>query len=141
MREHLTFHSVTRLSRMHTMEETVRFYNHFGLSMAEQPYELPDHLATQLEFMHFLTFQESGMHQQGTEPSDLLRAERDFLARHPGRWVHMMLDKLQESQPMPYFLALVRLLDQFMNFEIACLVDEVGKVPTAAAGTLPIIGN
>lgn len=128
-------------SRMHTMEETVRFYNHFGLSMAEQPNELPDHLATQLEFMHFMTFQESGILKEGADPSALLRAQRDFLARHPGRWVPMMLDKLESARPKPYFRALVRLLDQFMNYEVACFVEQVGKVPTAAAGSLPILGN
>ncbi|MBW2687830.1 MAG: molecular chaperone TorD family protein [Deltaproteobacteria bacterium] len=36
--------------RMKKMEEAVRFYNHFGLTTSEEQRELPDHLATQLEF-------------------------------------------------------------------------------------------
>ncbi len=46
-------------ARMQTMEECVRFYNHFGLTLAEAPRELPDHISTQLEFLHFLAFREA----------------------------------------------------------------------------------
>ncbi|MBW2211360.1 MAG: molecular chaperone TorD family protein, partial [Deltaproteobacteria bacterium] len=45
--------------RMKKMEEAVRFYNHFGLTTSEEQRELPDHLATQLEFMHYLTYREA----------------------------------------------------------------------------------
>ncbi len=45
--------------RMVNMEDLVRFYNNFGLSVAEAPErELPDHITTELEFMHYLAFKE-----------------------------------------------------------------------------------
>ena len=45
--------------RMTNMEDLVRFYNHFGLSVEEaSEREIPDHITTELEFMHYLTFKE-----------------------------------------------------------------------------------
>jgi DMSO reductase family type II enzyme chaperone len=126
-------------SRMQSMEEGVRFYNHFGLSMSEDPHELPDHLATQLEFVHFLTYQEAELREKGEDPSDFLRAERDFVSRHPGRWVPQMLESLEKAEPMVYFLEVARILNLFLKNEVEQLVAQVGKVPLAADGNLPII--
>jgi DMSO reductase family type II enzyme chaperone len=126
-------------SRMQSMEEGVRFYNHFGLSMSEDPHELPDHLATQLEFLHFLTYQEAELREKGEDPSAFMRAERDFIARHPGRWVPQMLESLEKAKPMVYFLEVARVLDLFLKNEVERLIEQVGKVPLAADGNLPIL--
>lgn len=115
-------------ARMKTMEELVRFYNFFGLSMSDAPHELPDHLTTQLEFLHFLTFQESELALEGSETSDCRRAERDFIARHPGRWVPQLLAKLTEQKAMSFFQELTRLLDAFLTLERQSLVREQGEV-------------
>jgi DMSO reductase family type II enzyme chaperone len=72
-------------ARMKTMEEAVRFYNHFGLTLSESPRELPDHVTTELEFLHFLAFREAQAIEQGAEPDPFRRAQRDFIARHLGR--------------------------------------------------------
>lgn len=89
--------SVYHGSRMSTMEELVRFYNHFGLSTTQgQERELPDNLCTELEFMHFLTFKEVVALQEGQDPSPYRRAERDFLVRHLAEWLPMLLERLDE---------------------------------------------
>ena len=115
-------------ARMKTMEELVRFYNFFGLSMSESPNELPDHITTQLEFLHFLTYQESGLAEEGADIADCRRAERDFVARHPGRWVPQLLAKLVEHNSMDFFQELTRLLDGFLTLERQTLVAEHGEV-------------
>lgn len=120
-------------ARMQTMEELVRFYNFFSLSMAEDPHELPDHLVTELEFLHFLTFRESELARAGEETDDMKRAERDFIARHPGRWIPQMYAKLEKQNPMPYFLELTRLLSLFLKLEEERLVAEVGRVPSESS--------
>ncbi len=101
-------------TRMKTMEEAVRFYNHFGLSLSENIRELPDHLTTELEFLHFLAFREAESHQQGSDPGPYQRAQRDFIARHPGRWVPELRERLEKSDPMPFFLELVRRLERVL---------------------------
>jgi DMSO reductase family type II enzyme chaperone len=126
-------------SRMQSMEEAVRFYNHFGLSMSEGPHELPDHLSTQMEFLHFLAYQEAELREKGEDPNPFMRAERDFASRHPGRWVPQMLETLEKAEPMDYFLEVGRVLHLFLKGEVERLIEEVGKVPLAADGNLPII--
>ena len=115
-------------ARMKTMEELVRFYNFFGLSMSETPHELPDHITTQLEFLHFLTYQESNLAEDGADIADCRRAERDFIARHPGRWIPQLLAKLVEHKSMVFFQELTRLLDGFLTLERQTLVTEQGEV-------------
>ncbi len=68
---------------MKTMEEAVRFYNHFGLSMADDPRELPDHLTTEVEFLHFRAFRAAEALTAGGDAGPYLRAERDFGLRQP----------------------------------------------------------
>lgn len=115
-------------ARMQVMEELVRFYNFFSLSMAEDPHQLPDHLITQLEFLHFLAYRESELAKAGEETDDMQRAERDFIARHPGRWLPKMHEKLQAQNPMPYYLELNRLLLTFLKVELSRLVALVGEI-------------
>ena len=53
--------------RLRLMEELVRFYNFFGLSLAQG--RMPDHLTVELEFMHFLAFREAEAVRQGGDRS------------------------------------------------------------------------
>lgn len=108
-------------NRMKTMEEAVRFYNFFGLTLSESPRELPDHLTTQLEFLHFLTFREAQALEAGTDPGSWQRAERDFVARHPGRWVPQLRERVEKAEPMPFFRELVARLASFLEAETSRL--------------------
>ncbi|MBI4832976.1 MAG: molecular chaperone TorD family protein [Candidatus Lindowbacteria bacterium] len=75
-------------NRMGNMEELVRFYNHFGLSVAEaREREVADHITSELEFMHYLTFKEVLALQRGEDPLPYCSAETDFLARHLAKWL------------------------------------------------------
>jgi DMSO reductase family type II enzyme chaperone len=81
-------------SRMVNMEDLVRFYNHFGLSVAEaEEREIPDHITTELEFMHYLTFKEVLALQRDEDPEPYCLAEIDFLTRHPARWLPELLNR------------------------------------------------
>jgi DMSO reductase family type II enzyme chaperone len=102
---------------MQAMEECVRFYNHFGLTLAEAPRELPDHISTQLEFLHFLAFREAEAWRDGRDPGPWQRAGRDFLERHPGRWVPQLRERLAKQNPLPFFAALVDRLERFLAHE------------------------
>ena len=83
-------------NRMGNMEELVRFYNNFGLSVAEAPErEIPDHITTQLEFMHYLTFKEVLALQRNEDLSAYVFAEIDFLKRHPAKWLPQLHKKTE----------------------------------------------
>jgi DMSO reductase family type II enzyme chaperone len=113
-------------ARMKTMEEAVRFYNHFGLTLSEAPRELPDHLTTELEFLHFLTYREAETLAAGGDPGPWRRAQRDFVSRHPARWVPKLRERLEAEDPMPFFRELVGRLTAFLAGEAERLKD----VPT-----------
>lgn len=113
-------------ARMKTMEEVVRFYNHFGLTLSESPRELPDHITTQLEFLHYLCFREAEAIGQGGDPSPFRCAQRDFVIRHPGSWVPKLRARLEDAEPMPFFAELVRRLERFLACERERLVALVG---------------
>ena len=114
-------------ARMKTMEEAVRFYNYFGLRLSEGPRELPDHLTTELEFLHYLTFCEAETLEQGGDPGPFRRAERDFLARHPGSWVPKLVDRLGSQAPARFFAALFEALLRFLESEQAWLRAAGGQ--------------
>ena len=120
-------------ARMKTMEEAVRFYNLFGLTLSESPRELPDHLTTELEFVHFLAFHEAESLQCGEDPGAYQRAARDFVARHPGRWVPKLRQKLAAQEPLPFFRELVRQLERFLAHEERQLRELAGPPPPEAA--------
>jgi DMSO reductase family type II enzyme chaperone len=118
--------------RMKTMEDAVRFYNYFHLHMAPQMRELPDHITTQLEFLHYLTFREAELCQQGVDPGSLRRATRDFLARHPCKWIPRLQARLAKQETIPFFPALVRFALAFFEADrrYASAAAEAGSSPS-----------
>ena len=103
--------------RMKKMEEVVRFYNHFGLTLSGEERELPDHLATQLEFMHYLTYREVEALHAGSDAGPYRRAQRDFVARHLGMWVPKLCERLEKHQANDFFVSFFKLLADFLAWE------------------------
>ncbi len=104
--------------RMKKMEEAVRFYNHFGLTTSEEQRELPDHLATQLEFMHYLTYREAEALHAGRDPGPYRRAQRDFVTRDLDSWIPKLCERLEEHQANVFFLSLFKLLADFLAWDV-----------------------
>lgn len=124
--------------RMKTMEEAVRFYNHFGLKLSQAPHEMPDHLATQLEFLHYLAYREAEALQRGTDAGSYQRAQRDFVERHPGAWIGKLIKRLEEHDGAPYFRALFGRLSATLSLEGAALR---AAHPQTSSGTVPANGG
>jgi DMSO reductase family type II enzyme chaperone len=99
--------------RLRVMEELIRFYNYFGLRLAEG--QLPDHITVELEFMHYLGSMEAeSLSNQGDHES-YRRAQNDFLERQLARWLPVLRKKLQRQGPLPFFAELVALADEFVR--------------------------
>ena len=126
--------------QMKVMEEAVRFYAHFGLTLTEEQKELPDHLTTELNFLHFLACGEHELQARGASTTAYRLARRDFIARHPGRWVPVMKEKLQTMSPLPLFQVLSELLDRLLRHDLAELEACHGKAPLQPSGELPFGG-
>lgn len=114
-------------ARMKVMEEAVRFYNHFGLTLSEAPRELPDHLATQLEFVHYLAYREAECLRDGRDPGPYQRAQRDFLERQPGSWIPKLSERLREEKALPLYAQLVERLAALLTWDVERLHREVPR--------------
>lgn len=101
--------------RHKVMEETVRFYNHFGLQVDQSYNEMPDQLGTELEFLHFLAYRQVEQLNSGADSAGYARAERDFLLRHPGKWVPSMKKKLEQENSTPFYQGLANLLKTYLH--------------------------
>lgn len=106
-------------SRTSLMMEIAEFYKHFGLQMnqEEERHELPDHLCSELEFLHFLTFKEA---QAGKEnfaglQQGYILAQKDFLERHPLKWLTKFAAKLEECSTIPFYASLGRITAEFVS--------------------------
>ena len=89
-------------------EEVVRFYEHFGLNFdVRVSHDWPDHIGTELEFMHYLTYLEA-VAEDGKEI--YRRAQGDFLVRHLARWAPRFAAQLgrgAEIEPYGIFAGIV----------------------------------
>lgn len=106
-------------SRKQSMEETLRFYRFFGLKVEEGAHELPDHVTVELEFMRVMAFTEGMARARGADPLPSVRAERDFLVRHPGRWWPLLRRKLPSQQPTRFWESLVSLTGEALAADLA----------------------
>lgn len=94
-------------------EDLFRFYDHFGLDTASGGLrEWPDHIAVELEFMHYLAWLEIGA---GESVMALRQAQKDFLDRHLQPFAAGLADRFEQTRiPDPYQMV-ARLLAGFVT--------------------------
>jgi DMSO reductase family type II enzyme chaperone len=123
------YEGIVRGTRLKLLEDLVRFYEHFGLR--GKAGDLPDHLACELEFMHYLSFKEVAALQGGQDAGPYLRAQRDFLARHLCRWLPRLHRCLEAAGAAPFFRALIYLTEEFCRHDLLYLQERVRENPTS----------
>lgn len=100
-------------------EDLFRFYDHFGLDTSSGALrEWPDHIAVELEFMHYLTWLETDVEDGKVA---LRRAQKDFLTRHLSHWVGALADRLEQKAAAHPYPRVARLLQDLVVAEIAML--------------------
>ncbi|MBI2359828.1 MAG: molecular chaperone TorD family protein [Deltaproteobacteria bacterium] len=109
--------------RMKVMEEVLRFYHHFGLRLSQVKRDRPDHLASELEFMHVLTFREAEALLQGSERRAYRAAARDFLRFHVSDLIGAVASKVAGSG-VPFYSDLANLAAAFCQRELAHVQAE-----------------
>lgn len=106
--------------RMKVLEEVLRFYHYFGLRLSQEKRDRPDHLASELEFMHVLTFKEADSLLQRKERGAYLKAERDFLRFHLNGLAARVAEEVGGSA-VPFYSGLAQLGAAFCQSELAYL--------------------
>ena len=102
--------------RAGTREELVRFYNYFHYELEEKFAWAPDHLSVQLEFVHFLCFQEASA---GSEVLSYQLAELDFAERHLIRWAPKLAKSVESIAPGSLYARIMRTLSEFLANDVA----------------------
>ena len=123
-----------RRGRQKILEELVRFYEHFGLRHQEG--DLPDHLCTELEFMHYLAFKEVAALHTGADSQPYRLAQRDFLSRHLNRWLARLCFRLEQSEPSRFYLSLSGLSEEMCRRD-AGFLEGGGAKPDTHLRSLP----
>jgi DMSO reductase family type II enzyme chaperone len=88
--------------RMKKLEDVVRFYEYFGLHASAEDPRPPDHLATEFEFMKFLTYKEAASPSPRLQAS-FRRAQLDFAEKEVGRWLPEVAAAVTGASPMPFW--------------------------------------
>jgi DMSO reductase family type II enzyme chaperone len=112
---------IYRGGRKSVMEELTRFYNYFGLSVEQGKGELPDHISTELEFMHFLAYKELAALARREDAAPYRRAQADFLERQLVSWLPALEARLAGLNPPPFYVALAWLASGLSRTELAVL--------------------
>ncbi len=103
------------------MEEVLRLYHHFGLKYTGG--FRPDHLQTELEFMHVLTLQEAAGSESREAQNLYARAERDFLQYHLQGLALCVGDGLS-GRSAPFYPELARVLVAFVESDLRALTHS-----------------
>jgi DMSO reductase family type II enzyme chaperone len=133
----------TRYGSRHLFQQTQQlsdiagFYRAFGLDVSDDAKERPDHLAVELEFLHFLCFKEAyALEHHGPEQAELCRdAEVRFLQDHLLPWAPSFARRLQDTAGSGFYKSLGMLIVTFLSTEEARLgchpADEAALQPIA----------
>ena len=109
-------------NRREVMEELLRYYRYFGLSVDKAVDEdLPDSIPTLLEFFQFLTHKESCA--TDTEDAASVRlVQKDILERHLTKWVPEIKSQLDARRTPAFYRNAIDLLNAFTAAELGQLV-------------------
>lgn len=130
--------------RLKVMEDVLRFYDHFGLDPAIAdggsdrsakdacPPDRPDHISTECEFMHYLTYQEAITAEDGGAPAALRRAQFDFLRIHLTGLAKSISDRIGD-RPLAFYPPLARFAAAFTGADLKYLTADRCDGPGPAA--------
>ena len=107
----------------HELADISGFYRAFGFNVGGPVRERPDHLATELEFMHLLALKE--WHAPNEELAEIcVDAQRTFLADHLGQWIEAFAIRVAFEAKDNLYSELARFATGFVKEEVSRLGAE-----------------
>lgn len=106
-----------------------KFYRRHTTEPAFPRGNRPDHIATELEFMYFLTRQEGQAWEKGEAKTAeaLRRAQLRFVEEHLARWLPDFCGRVQNTTQSDLYFALANILREFLTVETRTAYG--GRVP------------
>lgn len=105
------------LSHSQLLIELKSLYEHFGLVMAEEANELPDHVCAELEFMHFLTLKQAEALEAGADADAYIQAQRDVGTGHLKCWLPAQAVRASEVVTEAFYRQWSQLTADFISRE------------------------
>jgi TorA maturation chaperone TorD len=104
-----------------------RAYLEAGLNFKNTYTDLPDHIATEMEFMHFLCSEESRLAELGNngEAARMRAIQREFHKNHIEPWVKDFADCILRSTTSPFYKTTANVLKDFTQSEADYLAEAV----------------
>lgn len=99
--------------RRDAMEELLRFYRHFGLTVSGEAHDLPDYVPTVLEFLRFLALAAAADGSGNAAET----AAADVIERHVGPWASQTVSRLKGRRPHPFYATVVLLVESVCEIE------------------------
>ena len=112
------------------------FYAAFGIEVTGPMADLPDHLASELEFQSSLLVKAAYARVNGWPERQRIaqQAARDFCEHHLGRWVGAFREAVEAAEAMTPYLETARLIEAALQHECA----RLGANPSAVHGRVPV---
>ncbi|HJP05037.1 MAG: molecular chaperone TorD family protein [Gammaproteobacteria bacterium] len=95
-------------------EDIVRFFDFFRYGLKENFAWAPDHLSIELEFMHFLTYQEAE-HAGSDDARSFQLAQHDFAERHLCNWVPELVERIRLQDPDSFYVRVIAAVSEFLQ--------------------------
>lgn len=100
--------------RRRQIEEVVRAFEYFGLKTSAEETRSPDHLATELEFMQYLTFKQAASASPRLSGS-FRRAQEDFIDRQLSSWLSEFAGRVEKANALPIWVWAAKTAAEFVN--------------------------
>ncbi len=89
-----------------------------------------DHVAVELEFLHFLTYKQAYAIENGSEeePESCVSAKKKFLYAHLGRWIKAFSVSVVKKSPEDFYRQAATLATTFVHIEMAKLSVDAEEI-------------
>ena len=120
--------AITRGPPTSAVEE---FYQRYGMQPPLSHRDLADNIATELEFMWFLTQREADAWEKGEVETakELRRAQLVFVDEHLARWLPDFCGRVQSAARTKLYLALAGILWEFLEVETRWACRQSTPIP------------
>jgi TorA maturation chaperone TorD len=94
--------------------------------------ETPDHIAIELEFMHYLVSKqiESSLHDDSDNASAYLAKQKEFLETHLSVWVPEFVDRMTANAETAFYRELAHCTGTFVKEDLRLLVASQSSTST-----------
>ena len=98
----------------------IEFYKNSGLEVTQSLNDLPDHIAIELEFLHYLSSHEINEIESGNiEKAEVLfNLHEIFLNKHLKRWTPMFCDRIISETNNEYYRTLAICFKSFVESQV-----------------------